>query len=371
MITLKQNTEVEIYQVELALKVKSKQSPFISILILAQEFQGITPEILQSNLLVSLPLRACKNLLIRLANQGYFIEYRQFENKYYTVEAKDYMNPELKSFFEKSQFYAFGLTELGLNSAKDKSFWIGEKGVYNVFVSKSSLIEQRIIRTEKVERAEDNRSTNISRTPNEITQYENQILNINKTEVLIEDVEEKCFQLKSMNGILEIQSKENETVLKYSNNSQLLYQTDMDIEENIIKEELLAGCSEFAYDEDKKSILTDFNKNNLSFKRKVKIGKPIFEQNLFNQVELENIVYIPSNKQNAKLWYWELLYKNMNDYFMDENSFQEFATDLLKPFQLHYNLEVPHRMGLSELFSERDDAFYQIAKLETIDYLNY
>src|SRR5690606_6496796 len=110
----------------------------------------------------------------------------------------------------------------------------------------------------------------------------------------------------------------------------------------------------------------DFGKDNLSFNRKVKIGKPIFQRNQFNQVELENISHIPSDKENADLWYLELLYKNMNDYFLDENSFKEFATELASPIQLHFKRKIPKRKELSEIFSEREDAFYQIAKLETI-----
>lgn len=357
MITLKRNEDIEIFQVELALKSKTKQSPFISILILAQEQEEISAETLQENLLTSLPVRACENLLKRLEQQGY-LQKEQSDRFGYRQTYQD-------------TFANYLLTEFGQQSATDKSFWIGEKGVYNVFVSKSNLIEQRIIRTEKVERAEDNRNTNILRTPNEISQYENQILTINKTEVLIEDVEEKCFQLKSANGLLEIQAKENETVLKLSKENQLLFQTDLDIEENILQEELLRACGEFDYDEDKKAILTEFSNDNLSFNRKVKIGKPIFQRNQFNQVELENISHIPCDKVNADLWYWELLYKNMNDYFLDENSLKEFATELAKPIQLHFKMKVPKRNELSEIFSEREDAFYQIAKLETIDYLNY
>jgi hypothetical protein len=357
MITLKRNEDIEIFQVELALKAKTKQSPFISILILAQEQELISAEILQQNLLTSLPVRACENLLKRLEQQGYL----QKEQSNMFGYRQTYQDP----------FTNYLLTDFGQQSATDKSFWIGEKGVYNVFVLKSNLVEQRIIRTEKVERAEDNRNTNILRTPNEIRQYENQILTINKTEVLIEDVEEKCFQLKSANGILEIQSKEHETILKLNTNNQILFQADFDIEENILQEELLTACGEFNYDEDKKAILTEFSNDNLSFNRKVKISKPIFQRNQFNQVELENISHIPSDKENADLWYWELLHKNMNDYFLDENSLKEFATELAKPIQLHFKMKIPKRNELSEIFSQRKDAFYQIAKLETIDYLNY
>lgn len=357
MITLKRNEEIDIFQVELALKSKTKQSPFISILILAQEQEEISAESLQENLLPSLPLRACENLLKRLEQQGYLQKEQSNRFGYHQTHQDSFAN--------------YLLTGFGQQSATDKSFWIGEKGVYNVFASKSNLIEQRIIRTEKVERAEDNRNTNIIRTPYEIRQYENQILDINKTEVLIEDVAEKCFQLKPVNCILEIQTKGKESVMKLSKENQLLFQTDLDIEENVLQEELLAACSEFEYYQDKEAILTEFNKENLSFNRKVKISRPIFQRNQFNQVELENIAHIPCDKQNADLWYWEILYKNMNDYFLNENSFNEYASELASPIQLHFKVKVPKRKELTKIFSEREDAFYQIAKLETIDYLNY
>lgn len=357
MITLKRNEEIEVYQVELALKVKTKQSPFIAILILAQEQEEVSAETLQQNLLTSLPLRACENLLKRLEQQGYL---QKKQNNMFGYR-QTYQAP----------FANYSLTDLGVQSAIDKSFWIGEKGVYNVFVSKSNFLEQRIIRTEKVDRAEDNRNSNILRTPIEIEQNEKQILTINKTEVLIEDVEEKCFQLNPVNGVLEIQSNGNETVLKLLKENQLLFQTNIEIEETILQEELLSSCSEFEYHQDKKAILTTFRKDNLSFNRKVKIGKPIFQRITFNTIEIENISHIPSDRRNAELWYSELLFKNLNQYFLDENSFDEYAVELALPIQTHFKVSVPNRNKFAEQLSEREDAFYQSAKLKTIDYLNY
>jgi len=357
MISLKRNEEVEIFQVELSLKVKTKQSPFIAVLILAQEQEEISAESLQQNLLTSLPVRACENLLKRLEQQGY-LQKRQSDMFGYRQTYR-------------AAFENYSLTELGEQSAVDKSFWVGEKGVYNVYVSKSNLIQQRIVRTEKVERAEDNRNTNILRTPHEISQYEQQILSINKTEVRIEDVEEKCFRLNPANCILEIQTKENESILKLSKDNQVLFQTDIDISESVLQEQLLVASNEFEYHQDSKAILAEFNKDNLSFRRKVKIGKPIFQRVSFNPVELDNIQHIPSDKQNADLWYWELLYKNTDRYFLDENSFDEFVSETAKPIQQFYKIKTPKRNELVKLFSEREDAFYQTAKLETIDYLTY
>jgi len=357
MITLKQNIEVEVYQVELALKVKTKESPFIPVLILAQELEEISAETLQENLLTSLPVRACENLLKRLEQQGYLQQEQKNMFGYRQTHQVAYEN--------------YSLTELGEQSAIDKSFWIGEKGVYNVFISKSNLIQQRIIKIEKVERAENDKDGRTTQLPREIKQYENQVLTIDKKEVLFEDIEDRCFQLRPLICIIEINAKENESILKIIKDSQFLFQTDFEIEENILQEELLIACGEFEYDEDKKAILTEFSKDNLSFNRKVKIGLPIFKRNQFNQVELENISHIPSDKENADNWYWELLYKNMNDYFLDEDSFKEFATELAKPIQLHFKMQIPKRKELAEILNEREDAFYQIAKLETIDYLNY
>ena len=170
---------------------------------------------------------------------------------------------------------------------------------------------------------------------------------------------------------LEIQAKENEATLKLSKENQLLYQTDLDINESVLQEELLVTSNEFEYHQDNKAILTEFSKDNLSFKRKVKIGKPIFKRVTFNPVEIENISHIPSDKQNADLWYWELLYKNTDKYFLDENSFDDFASETAKPIQQFYKIKTPKRKELIEMFSEREDAFYQTAKLETIDYLTF
>ena len=344
MITLKRNEEVEIFQVELALKIKTKQSPFISILILAQEQEEVSSESLQQYLLKSIPVRACENLLKRLEQQGYL---------------------------EYSNNNSYHLTELGERSAIDESFWIGEKGVYNVYVSKSNLIQQKIIRTEKVERAESDKDNKVILTPGEIRKCEKQTLNINKTEVLFEDVEDKCFQLTSIKCNLEVLAQGNDIFLKLAKDNQLLFQSILDLEENILQEELLSSCNDFDYDEDKKAILSAFSKDNLSFIRKVKIARPIFMGYEFNSVELENVHYIPNNKRNAEPWLNELLYRGIDRYFLDDNSFDEFANDLAAPIKAHFNVAVPTRMDLVELFSERDDAFYQIAKLETIDYLNY
>ncbi len=228
MITLRKNEQVEIYQVELALKEKTKQSPFIAVLILAKEQGEITAKTLKDYLLPALPIRACNNLLIRLTHQGYLEKKRQqnFRNNIWEEDENDYNDS------------IFTLTELGEQSAVDKSFWVGEKGVYNIYISHSNLLNQQIIKIEKVDRSEDDRNGNrITRTPHFILQYHNQILNLNKKEIRIEEIEDKCFQLKSLDCTLEIEAKENDVLIRIVNQKQTLFQTSYELSENELKED--------------------------------------------------------------------------------------------------------------------------------------
>ena len=366
MITLRKTENIEIYQVELALKEKTKQSPFIAVLILAQEQGEITAEALKDYLLPTLPIRACNNLLIRLTKQGYLERKRpqNFRNDIWGCSFYD----EAENDYNGS---IFTLTEIGEQSAIDKSFWVGEKGIYNVYVSHSNLLNQQIIKTEKVERSEDDRNGNrIIRTPNYISQYHNQILNLNKKEIRIEEIEDKCFQLKPLECSLEIETKQDEALIRIRE-KQTLFQSSYEINENELKEELLSNTNEFDYDESKKVVLSEFNKDNISFNRKLKLGIPYFQNNQFNSVEIENVEFIPSDKRNDELWLNEIMFKGIEKYFLDEKTFNEFTANKAKPIIEHFKVALPTREQLKQNFAERENAFYQTAKLETIDYLYY
>jgi len=366
MITLRKAEQVEVYQVELALKEKTMQSPFIAVLILAQEQGEITAETLKDYLLHTLPIRACNNLLIRLTQQGYLEKKRQqnFRNDFwgrslYDDDESDYSNS------------IFILTELGVQSAIDKSFWVGEKGIYNVYVSHSNLLGQQIIKTEKVDRnLEDDRNANRQYTPGFVLEYQNQILKINNKEIRIEEIEDKCFQLKPLECSLEIETKEDDALIRIKE-KQTLFQSSFEINENELREQLLSNTNELEYEANKKVVLSEFNQDNISFNRKVKLKNPYFQNNQFNSVEIENVAFIPSDKRNAELWLNEIMFKGIDRYFLDEKTFNEFTANKAKPILEHYSVELPTRKQLKQTIAERENAFYQTAKLETIDYLNY
>jgi len=378
MITIKKSESIELYQLKLTLKEKVKQNPFIAVLMLAQELfdnesEYINSEILREKLLPVFPLKSCQNLLKRLSYEGYFDEVWDYNGELIKVPKEDFLKSDYKSFQQKSDFVGFVLTELGEQSAEEKSYWIGENGIYNVYVSQSNLMSQRIIKIEKVERSEDDRNGNkISETPYIITDYQNEILKIKDKECLIEEIDKKCFKLNPLDCTLEICAKDNEGKFTIGKGNQEFFNSSFEINEIDLKEALLKNAEELHYDIDKKALLMHFDADNLSFFRTVKLNKPVFKNHRFDTVSIEQVLSLPINQNEAIKWYWSLLVNNIHSYFLSDEEFYIFSKQILEPFSQHYpNIKAPSRQKCIQYLEDKPNIFYQTAKIETIDYLNY
>ena len=378
MITIKKSESIELYQLKLTLKEKVKQNPFIAVVMLAQELfdnesEYINSEILREKLLPVFPLKSCQNLLKRLSYEGYFDEVWDYNGELIKVSKEDFLKSDYKSFQQKSDFVGFVLTELGEQSAEEKSYWIGENGIYNVYVSQSNLMSQRIIKIEKVERSEDDRNGNkISETPYIITDYQNEILKIKDKECLIEEIDKKCFKLNPLDCTLEICAKDNEGKFTIGKGNQEFFNSSFEINEIDLKEALLKNAEELHYDIDKKALLMHFDADNLSFFRTVKLNKPVFKNHRFDTVSIEQVLSLPINQNEAIKWYWSLLVNNIHSYFLSDEEFYIFSKQILEPFSQHYpNIKAPSRQKCIQYLEDKPNIFYQTAKIETIDYLNY
>lgn len=340
---LQRTEQLDVFQLSLTLKRKTKSSPFIAILMLAQEQDGVSPISLQQNLLKPLPLKSCANLLDLLAKQGYL---------------------------ETNYGDEFFLTDFGEKSAVDKSFWIEEKGMYNVYITNSSIIPQDIVKIEPVLKEKGKGS--ILNVPSNIMQSLGQQLTIKGKEIMIEDFEEICLNKGKEGYILEIIAKDTASTLSlFDKNSKDIYQTDLEITKSELTDQLLSNSIGVTYSSNKKAVLVKFNKDNVSFLRKVKISNPLYSSISFEPIELEAIAHIPINQENAYSWYLELLYKNCSKYLFDEETFNQFTAENAKLIKAHYEIEMPTRSELIQIFLKREDAFYQIAKLETPNILTY
>lgn len=378
MITIKKSESIELYQLKLTLKKKVKQNPFIAVLMLAQELfendsEYINSEILREKLLPVFPLKSCQNLLKRLSYEGYFDEVWDYNGELIKVSKEDFLKSDYKSFQQKSDFVGFVLTELGEQSAEEKSYWIGEKGIYNVYVSQSNLMSQRIIKIEKVERSEDDRNGNkISETPYFISDYQNEVLKIKDKEFLIEEIDRKCFKLNPLDCTLEICAKDIEGKLTIGKGNQEFFNSPFEINEIDLKEALLKNAEELHYQIDKKALLIHFDADNLSFFRTVKLNKPVFKNHRFDTVSIEQVLSLPINQNEAIKWYWSLLVNNIHSYFLSDEEFYVFSKQILEPFSQHYpNIKAPSRQKCIQYLEDKPNIFYQTAKIETIDYLNY
>ena len=110
----------------------------------------------------------------------------------------------------------------------------------------------------------------------------------------------------------------------------------------------------------------------LSFFRTVKLNKPVFKNHRFDTVSIEQVLSLPINQNEAIKWYWSLLVNNIHSYFLSDEEFYVFSKQILEPFSQHYpNIKAPSRQKCIQYLEDKPNIFYQTAKIETIDYLNY
>jgi hypothetical protein len=227
---------------------------------------------------------------------------------------------------------------------------------------------QKVIKADKAVRTE--KDNTLSNTPREIQQYQNEVLYLNKKEVLLESIEQKCFKLNDKSCKLEVLAKDTEATLKITENEQVLYQISIDLPEETLRYELLDQLKNF--DADAEAIKVAFDANNLSFQRDVTIQNPKYAGVTFETVKIASVRHIPEDTYEAEEWLHELMYKNIQSYFLDEASFDTFVQEQSEVLLSHYpSLAIPDRKEAVEILAQRNDAFYQQAKLTTIDYLTY
>ena len=359
MIRLQKTESIEVYQVELCKNTREKESPFIAILMLAKEL------LLKDELIFALDVRdnlfpilnegACENLLERLSGLNYFTE--EWDG-----------NPEE----DDAEFLGYRLTNFGEKSAEDKAYWVGEKGLYKIYVTSSPFIDQRIILIEESKDKTSDEST--YKVPPTIKSYENKILNMNGVEVLLTSIEQKCYQLESVKLKLEIMGSETGAKIQITKEGRLIYENDTLGKEKIteveILNEILENTTEHHYDKFNKAVKVYFDKSNMQFNRDITIRRPEFKDVEFESVKIGSMKVIPIDRENAIKWYYELLVRNINDYVLAETEFDLYALKQIEYLKQYFDIKpVSKEMLLKE--HQIANNFYKKAKLETIDYLSY
>jgi hypothetical protein len=378
MIVLKKEERLELYLMLLEIEKKVKDWPYIAILMRACEAGGeITPSMVRSDLLVSLPLKACENLLYRLTDLGYFEEAG--------VKRERNLNGQ---YGQNGREPVFRITNKGRESAQaqTKAFWQPEKGAYMVYKSKSPLITrligQSIIQITR-HRSDNGEQRNTSYILKQDLNKPIKVLNQERREeeIRIIGFEEKCLSYGQVDAILEIEVYENEAVIKIkekknkenveeSGNPLGKFSTPLREEE--VRDALLAGKFGDSYDKHKKVVRTPFSPEDLRWIRDVDIEKPIYEGVEFEPVQLEGVRFIPSDEEQARMWVEEWLLRNVDEYFWSDEEFQAYLHEKLGIILEFYpQLGAVTRKEMIDRLSKRQNSFYSIAKLEAANYLSY
>jgi hypothetical protein len=358
-IILQKKQAVEVYQVAMDLLVQNTQHPFIAILILAGELAAkghyyITPLHLKQYLFDSLPERACLNLLNRIEKENYLIQ-----------------NHSIKDAFE--------LTNSGKACIASKSIWVGEKGIYNLYITESPFVTQRIVAVTRVNSrdVQNDRKTQVTFS-NALQYLESKNIQIKSVDndsntyknetYYIKSIGQNYFKLPDESWNLKYVAKPNAAVelqLTFANNK---YERSLPKTDTNLLDELLTH--QFNVDYDAPCILTTFDELRLEFARTVQITDFKISGALFEPIRLQNIPHRPKTFAEAQKWYFQILKNSISKYYTDEmfKIESERCKELFKPY---FNLPLLLRQDLIKTLSNPKNDFYLKAKLETIDFLNY
>lgn len=343
MITLTKQENLEIYECFLSIKQQDKQNPLIAVLILAKELeeknQIINAQILQEKLFPIFPIQYCERILKNFYDDNYLKNYGEYK-----------------------------LTEKGIEASENFILWKEKIGIYHVTKSETSLIESKIINIKSIDKHKDfdtKATNNLSYSLANIKNYP--IENGTKIISEIKSGFRKETKKTTLNAII------SNTEITYTIDGFPFEETQQLKNENEFQ--LLCGFldnNEFEYKivNNEVKMITEFNENDLSFNRKILIKNPRIKFTTFNDFTIE-LKHIPNDIENAQKWFEALLINEMNHYYIDKQSFMDYAISKTEAFEKQFKLNIPSRKTVVEILKNKENNFYKIAKLETINYLNF
>ncbi len=359
---LSKKLKTEVFQVKADYKVLRKHAPFIAILQLGLEYEDLDAGLLKRELLSALSIPACENILKRLVEMGHLEpdEYNEYEeyNEYDAYNGVYY------------------LSELGKVGAKRKEFYENRTGVLEIEVLKedSVFVPEKIIRIEekRADRIEEGKVINL---PDKFYNLCNskQSIPLKNNTFILDKMEQKYYPLKNKKQ----KNSESKLQIKIENNTMSIsigqYQKELEEHsEKEAKQVILKNHFKTAYSEKYNSIKVPFDPNKLDLQRKCQIERPIFRDTRFDPISIPNVQCIPESKTDAYDWHRALVKTSVEAYCFSDAAFQELANKVAERFIAHSAIlkDSLNRQTMIASLNQRKD-FYQRAKLETIDYLNY
>lgn len=341
---LERKEQVEVIDVLATYKEKVKQSPFIAILKFAYENNNnITSEDLYK-FIGSLSQKACKNILERLTNQGYF-------------EGKEDYNG-----------ISYLLTDLGLDSAKKEEFFDHKNGVLRLHIVTNEFVKQKIVKVEKAVKSEHKEAsdfTDINKTVlNSLSLSEK--ITLTNGEFIIEKIDRECDVKKEYETYYVFEVNKNFVELSIEEFKGKLEKTQQDIINHLLNKEF-----DNDYLKADRILELPLDESDLSLIRNVKIKEPYISNTKFNSIEIKSVKISPKKEELIE-WYKALLISKIDnhDYFLEEEDYEKLFNTTINEFHLHKEL-LKNSVTKENLITSLKKDFYKQVKLTAINYLNY
>lgn len=343
MITLTKQENLEIFECLLTIKEQDKQNPLIAVLLLAKELeeknQQINPQILQEILFPIFPIQYCNAILKNFYDDNYFKNYGEYK-----------------------------LTEKGIEASKTSILWKEKTGIYHITKSDTSLIETKIIEIKEIKSNKDFDKNATNNLPYSLVNIKNYPIE-NGTKIIseIKSGFRKETKKTTLNAII------SNIEITYTIDGFPFQETQQLKNENEFQ--LLCGFldnNQFEYkvSNNEIRIITEFNENDLCFNRKILIRNPRIKSIAFDDFTIE-LKHVPIDIDNAQKWFEAIIVNKITEYFTDDQSFMKYAITNTEAFEKQFKLKVPSIKRVIEILKNKENNFYKIAKLETINYLNF
>ncbi|MEO1419044.1 MAG: hypothetical protein AAFW00_27565 [Bacteroidota bacterium] len=337
-ITLTQNNlKVRGYQIHASLERRQENSPFIAVLVLALENEGVlSADDLKEQLLPTMPLRASENMLLRLTNQEYFAH----------SDSGDYF-----------------LTEKGTESAQNEEIWIPEEGVYDVYTVQNAFVDQKVVKLKAEHREIDDRKEELKEDKKLQERLEDLKIELGNEKLRITKIKGKYFENPLKMASLEMNLTPDKATLGIRSEG---LSFDQDITSYISYSELREALirQEFPdqYNSGKDWVAIDFEKDT-SFERDVWLAEPNLREETFDRTQIRKVDFQPISQEDANQWFLHLLKEGLNEYFFDEESFRAYQKKKIEPFRSFLPDFVSREVFL-EFLKDSAASFYEIAQIQ-------
>lgn len=383
-IVLSRKLKAKQVQIQGTLELKEQGHPFVAFLMLAvEEGERLEAETAHRELLPSLPLQASKNLLRRLQGEGYFERKAdgQEDNSLEEYLEEDY---ELDPIELDNGENEYQLSDWGRTNANDNSFWTSAQATFDIYQVQSPFLSHLPLKVDmelndhgKEEREEHiiSKKKRLELEKREFWAfYKGECGECRSATVRFSEIKKKYLSKQDEDWNLTLKFEEGKSLeakVKPGKGKGFEPPLAVSISYGEALDEILENAEHVNWDKENQIVWTPFNPGRLTFNRPISINKPKLKGRTFQKTQTPPLAHVPATQEDADQWNMALVHAQLKQYYLSEEKFNEMASRQSRRFLPWWTVAPIQREDLIEHLQGKPESFYELAKLTTIDYLNY